>query len=491
VASIRWAVRIVTLVGLGAGLCGCAGTRGGAAPGTSGGTPAGGGEPGPPGGATSGVGPNQCTFAAGVRLVERRSDPKLFSKGADPSRDPECSNIANPERGFFAFRDLLNMTDLGDLRASGVSLVYGQALLDRYRDRALDFQIDDKVRAGFQAVRAAGLKVLPRFYYAADDKAPDARPSRAIEHIKALTPALRDNADVIAVMHAGFVGAWGEWHPENRASMAERKGILEALLEALPDTRMIVVRRPFYKQMAFGGPMTAELARSRSPLARIGHLNDCFLASPNDQGTYRAVGEEDYALADGHHVPVGGETCAVNPPRTECASALRELERHHWSFLNRDYQEQVIAGWREGGCYDTIACRLGYRFVVRGHAFAAEARAGEPFPLRLSLTNDGYAAAFNRRPVFLAFAAAGAAPVLVPTGIDARAWEPGHDLEACLSVNLPANLPPGTTRVGVWLPDPETSLQTDPRYAIRLVGGASFDAVSGINWLDGTISVSR
>ena len=91
-----------------------------------------------------------CSFPAGTRLLERRSDPKLFSKGADPSRDPECRNVVNPERGFFAFRDLLAMAELADLRASGVSLVYGQALLDRYRDRPLDYSIQDKITAGPQ-----------------------------------------------------------------------------------------------------------------------------------------------------------------------------------------------------------------------------------------------------------------------------------------------------------------------------------------------------
>jgi hypothetical protein len=428
-----------------------------------------------------------CTWPTGTRLIERRSDPKLFVRGADPSGDAECS-VVNPERGFFSFRNLLALDDVTQLRASGISLVYGQALIDGYRDRPIDAALQDKVAAGFQAVRAAGLKVLPRFYYAADDKAPDARPARAIEHIKALGPVLRENADVIAAMHAGFLGAWGEWHPEERATLAERKGILEALLEVLPASRSIVVRRPFYKQMSFGGPVTPALAYANNALARVGHLNDCFLASATDQGTYRAVGEEDYAVTDGRFVPVGGETCAVNPPRSECGSAMTQLERHHWSFLNRDYQEKVLASWREGGCYNTIACRLGYRFVVRGHTTAAEVRPGELLPVRVSLTNDGYAAAYNPRPVYLAFdPGRGQSPIFVPTDVDARSWAPGKDAEVCLGAKVPSNLPTGTLRVGLWLPDPEPSLQRDPRYAIQLIGGVSYDAVTGVNWLDGPV----
>ncbi|HEY0714568.1 MAG TPA: DUF4874 domain-containing protein, partial [Polyangia bacterium] len=203
---------------------------------------------------------------------------------------PACHAILNPERGFFAFRDLLAPADLEGLRNEGITLIYGRALLADYRTRALDDQLLERVRAGFAAVRRAGLKVLPRFYYAADEKAPDVRPARALEHIAALAPVLRENADVIAALHAGFIGAWGEWHPENRATLAERKQIVSALLEALPADRAVLVRRPFYKQALFD-PMGDAAA-----FARLGHLNDCFLASGDDQGTYRTPGERSFAI---------------------------------------------------------------------------------------------------------------------------------------------------------------------------------------------------
>ncbi|MCX7807831.1 MAG: DUF4832 domain-containing protein, partial [Deltaproteobacteria bacterium] len=63
------------------------------------------------------------------------------------------------------------------------------------------------------------------------------------------------------------------------------------------------------------------------------------------------------------YVPVGGETCQPFPPRSECASALAEMEMHHYSFINRDYHPDVVASWRMGGCIDAIRKRLGYRLV--------------------------------------------------------------------------------------------------------------------------------
>lgn len=424
-----------------------------------------------------------CPWPAAVAPhgLDRRSyDARLFARGAAP--DGTCA-IANPERGFFAFRDLLAMTELDGLHAEGITLVYGRVLLAPYRNRGLDAALLGKLEAGFAAVRRAGLKVLPRFYYAADDKAPDAPPARALEHITALAPTLRANADVIAALHAGFVGAWGEWHPEERASSVDRRAILTALLEALPATRAVMVRRPFYKKLAFGGPLSA-LAQG-TPLARLGHLNDCFLASDNDMGTYRTTEELGYALADAPFAVVGGETCAPNSPRSDCATALDELARHHFSFLNRDYHGDVLASWRAGGCYDQIACRLGYRFVLRAVSVGRAVKVGQPLPIAVELGNDGFARPINPRPVYLALAAGAGPPVLLPTGVDARAWAPG-DATLCASPVVP-ELAPGAYRVGIALPDPEPSLAADPRYAVRLIGGVSFDA--GINWLETTVTV--
>jgi hypothetical protein len=120
------------------------------------------------------------------------------------------------------------------------------------------------------------------------DSAPDALLARVLEHIGQLTPVLADNEDVIAVLQAGFIGAWGEWHSSTNDldSDANKQTILTALLAALPPSRMAQVRTPVYKSKIFGTSLADGEAYAGTSKARTGHHTDCFLASSTDYGTY-------------------------------------------------------------------------------------------------------------------------------------------------------------------------------------------------------------
>jgi hypothetical protein len=416
-------------------------------------------------------------------------EPKLFSAGADPSADPECAMVLNPERGFFQFRDMRSLGSLSNVRQQGFTLIYGKILIDDYRARDLDAALLNQLTSAFAAVRSAGLKVLPRFHYSDDATSPDAPLDRVLGHIDQLTPLLRANADVILAMKAGFVGAWGEWHSStnNLTEPASRKAILDALLEALPADRTVLVRRPSFKRDAYGGPLTAATALSGMPLSRVGHHNDCFLASATDMGTYQQPGERDYALSDSAFVAVGGETCAVYPARSACAPAMAEMAALRFGFLNISYHPDVIQSWRSGGCFEQVACRLGYRLALLRHESPQALRAGETLSVVLKLVNDGYARPHNPRGVVLVLE--GPMRREFPTSIDPRQWTPGSTADVCLSSALPGDLPSGEYRIGVRFPDASPSLRDNPSYALRLANGVSWDAATGTNRLDARVRV--
>ncbi|MGQ9833550.1 MAG: DUF4832 domain-containing protein [Candidatus Villigracilaceae bacterium] len=56
------------------------------------------------------------------------------------------------------------------------------------------------------------------------------------------------------------------------------------------------------------------------------------------------------------------------------------------------------------------------------------------------------------------------------------------------AITLPADLPAGVYRLALWLPDSSTSLQADPRYAVRFAHPDLWDAKHGWNLL-GTMEV--
>jgi hypothetical protein len=430
-----------------------------------------------------------CSPVGPQPTVVKTLTPKLFSQGADPSADPECT-VLNPERGIFQFHDLRNLGNVSGLRGQGYTLIYGKTLIDDYRDKDIDSILTDRLTTSFASLRAAGLKVLPRFYYADDGTSPDAPLARVLQHISQLTALWRANADVIAVLQPGFVGAWGEWHAStnNLTDPAARLQIYDALLQALPPDRMTMSRRPSFKKDAYGGPLTAATAFSGTPLSRVGHLNDCFLASANDMGTYQVAGEEQFAVDDSAFVPVGGETCAVNPPRSECASAMREMARLHWSFINTSYHQSVIQSWKDGACFSTITCRLGYRLALLQHEVPTAVRKGETLNLSVRLTNDGYAPLYNPRTVYLVLA--GVERRVFPVQADLRRWAPGATVDLCLAAMVPADLPAGSYQIGLWMPDPAAALKDNASYAIRLASGGTWDAPTGTNLLDAHVTVA-
>jgi len=430
-----------------------------------------------------------CSPVGPAPTVVKTLTPKLFSQGADPSADPECT-VLNPERGIFQFHDLRNLGSVSGLRGQGYTLIYGKTLIDDYREKDIDSALTDRLTASFASLRAAGLKVLPRFYYADNGTAPDAPLARVLAHIAQLTPLWRANADAIAVLQPGFVGAWGEWHAStnNLTEPAARLQIFDAILQALPPDRMTMSRRPSFKRDAYGGPLTAATAFSGAPLSRVGHLNDCFLASANDMGTYQVAGEEQFAVDDSAFVPVGGETCAVNPPRSECASAMREMARLHWSFINTSYHQSVIQSWKDGGCYSTITCRLGYLLALLGQEVPTAVRKGETLSLSVRVTNDGYAPPYNPRTVYLVLS--GAERRVFQVQADPRRWAPGETVDLCLAATVPTDLPAGSYQIGLWIPDPAAALKDNANYAMRLASGATWDTASGTNLLDAHVTIA-
>lgn len=372
--------------------------------------------------------------------------------------------ILNPERGFFYWTDLLT-SDYSNARELGYTLIYARMFLKDYVDKPLDDVLLQKLGVAFQNVRKAGVKCILRFAYSDALETPTDAPLELIlHHIAQLKPVLTAHADVIHVMQAGFIGRWGEWHTSTNKLDTDpiaRKQILDAILDALPSSRHVQVRTPMFKDsyVALGG----------TGAARVGHHNDCFLASPTDFGTYPDDAVDlwkNVVAADGLLTPVGGETCKLNPPRSNCAAAVEELPALHFSFLNGSTEDGVTAAWKTQGCFDEIGRHLGYRLRLTEAELNDRVRPGAILHVTLNLKNDGYSPLVHPRDVYLRME--GGATYAAILNVDWAQLKSGmtHTVEA--NIALPQNISEGIYKLSLWLPDPATALKTNPQYDILL-----------------------
>jgi hypothetical protein len=410
--------------------------------------------------------------------------------GRTRSYTRSTDRFTNPERGFYRAVDLLQESELSWLREDHPydSLVYSYLHLDDFRDRAIPAATLSALTDALDVARDDGFEVILRFAYNEGpypDSEPDAPLSRIQAHITQVAPILAANTDVIAVVQAGFIGAWGEWHTSTNdldEDPAARRAVIDALLAALPSTRSTQVRYPPYIADLIGGePLDASRAWDGSFASRIGFHNDCFVSSNTDVGTYPSDAVEEWrAFASAHtaFAPSGGETCDPFPARSACEPAIAEMEAMHFSFVNRDYHPDIVSAWEDDGCIEEIDRRLGYRFVLTEGSLPDAVRPGGSFVVALTLTNEGFAAPFNPRPLRLVIDGPGGRfEVTLPD--DVRHWLPGeHELVARLG--LPA-LDPGEYTVSLWLPSSEASVASDPAFSIRLANQGVWDASAGSN----------
>jgi hypothetical protein len=292
---------------------------------------------------------------------------------------------------------------------------------------------------------------------------------------------------VISVVQGGFIGAWGEWHGSTNGltSPEAQAEILAGLLDAVPANRFVQIRTPMAKAAALpGGALADTEAFSGSDRARVGHHNDCFLASDSDFGTYAApvTDWQAFVAAETLHLPMGGETCAVSA-RSACNVALEVLASHHWSYLNSQYHQQVLADWDVQGCAPEIAQRLGYRVAVDRVTYASQVTAGSQLPVGITLTNHGFAAPYNERPAYVVLTNGETRYRHRLTAEDPRRWAGGTTQELAVMLELPADIAPGTYSLELWLPDQDPELAEDGRYAIRLANPGAWNATAGSNLL--------
>jgi len=118
-------------------------------------------------------------------------------------------------------------------------------------------------------------------------------------------------------------------------------------------------------------------------------------SDPNTNPEYSYLANETMFL------PMGGETCAVNVPRSECPTAIAEMEKFHWSFCLMNIIQMYLEDGKRRELFPKIENRLGYRFQLNAATFPEKAGVGGTLTLNLKIENKGFAAPFNERKAYI------------------------------------------------------------------------------------------
>ncbi|HAW52492.1 MAG TPA: hypothetical protein DCX54_09240 [Flavobacteriales bacterium] len=424
------------------------------------------------------------TVTVSPETAETLQITKFFSSLSD--------DVQNPERGFATDVDLRDK-DYHQYYDEGYTLVYVDIRLDKYRNVDLPAKFLERMNSWFSSIRGSGVKAIVRFSYndgPYPNPEPDAPLDMILYHIQQIRPILEKNSDVIAWMEAGFIGAWGEWHTSTNLldrNINAKKKVLFSLLDALPADRMVLLRYPMDIMTIFPTPVSKGDAFSGSNQSRVGFHNDCFLSSIDDEHTYARRGaftreqEFKYLSQMTAYVPVGGESCAYNPPRSDCESALSEISILHITELNDGWHPSVLDAWEEQGCFSEVQSRLGYRFLLTSVTFNNIEPPGGILNLEVSIRNDGFASMVNPRPIYIVLDGPVRYKVKLPE--DPRFWAPGEESTFRAQLRIPVTAPAGEYRVAVWMPDAYESLMENPRYSVRFANTGIWDDENGFNVL--------
>ncbi len=499
-----------------------------------------------------------CKCLLTLSLLVFLSFRGAIAQGTSIKYTENKEDFPNPERGFYIPGET-RASHFVPLDASGLkklsagpqkhgsakyaifsTLFMREYTMDSFHEGPLSQDFLKGVDQDLAAIRDAGCKVILRFAYtnkAHNGDCPDvnkicppygdAPKSVILGHIEQLKPLFKKHVAVIAVLQEGFIGIWGENYytdyfgdaSGNGAGRVEddkwkdRNDVLHALLEALPEDRMVQVRTPQIKQKyVYGpgagvgaGPLQAGEAFSFTHKARIGFHNDCFLSGPDDYGTYYDYGNtaspkkeaneplRKYFREDSRYVAVGGETCDdTYSPQNDCAPsghAEEEMAAMHVSFLNTAYNNEVNNDWDSLGCISSIRKKLGYRFVLREAYFPAYAVAGHIFAFNMHIDNTGFASPFNPRPALIILRnLENGREFSVKCRVDIRTWySGGFDWRETLK--LPADIPAGKYSLFLNLPDKYLSLTQRPEYSIRLANEDCWEESTGYNKLNYILTV--
>lgn len=308
-------------------------------------------------------------------------------------------NVPGYGRGFYTYgKDPSKLTDwdVENAYRAGYRLMYMPADLSQWRNQDLPQSYLNALDKGLSKMRH--VNAILRFAYDYNASGKDTNLEQVKRHIKQLRPILAKNRDNIFVWQAGFIGAWGEWHSSANGldSNANKAAVYKALLEANYGVNGIYAKL----QLRYPNDLINFQNNRSLPYGvyDTGLHNDCFMAGTDDVGTYhprdgRSPAQlRQFARNLSKTKIFGGETCdPTQGARQHCSQILKEGPEYHLTYLNKDFSKAFIGTWEREGCFNEVAKRMGYRYVVDKASLTTSAAANGTVQWAVTISNKGWA----------------------------------------------------------------------------------------------------
>lgn len=431
-------------------------------------------------------------------------------------------------------QELIHLSD--KYASDSVSLAQSYFYLTYTIGQELSKEHFETMQCYFDQLQELGKKADLRFAYEKDfaGRAPIGPTlEQALAHLEQLKPFLEKNKDLILVVQAGVIGAWGEWHSSVHGLENSKEAmiaVLEKLLAVVPADKQVQVRVPDYKNLMKDKP---ELYK------RLSFHDDFIVIRPDKwdgdmhEGTEnfdQIVRESPYLVVDGE-LPWGFWSVGADPDSPSAGwiidgmQVARRLFLQHFTSLSiiHNYKEQhanrkfdennppeySMVVWKktfinedtlkkyrmpisdryftqkdgkktERSVFEYIRDHLGYRIELQKLDMPAKLHAGEDNHLRLELVNRGFATVADKHTACYVLIDAEGKVTEFPIDTYPADWQPFQPGDSTFTplvhametvITLPESYPSGTYKLGLWMPDGGETLKYKARYAIRCANG--------------------
>lgn len=388
----------------------------------------------------------------------------------------------------------------------------------------------DEIKADFDAVRAAGAKVIWRVSYNTSINTGEPCMEVINRHYDQLLSIVLENIDIIFSFGLGTFGGsreaccqsfWIKSYDTFSSLVPGLKALYNKLINAISTTRNVTLRYPIYKYQLLdwtandlpkdlpaypsaAKPLTAANAFDGSKQARIGFVQDNFAGDIDGYGFTLAweAPDRNFVEQDTKFALITGELSAFTDYNRD--NGFAELQKYHFSAFHATktdgypYEgwDELSAVWKSKGQYTEIGKKLGYRFrLVSGKFQPKPLTKDSLLRVTLKVANDGWARIMNPRKVEIILREKTTGEKYTVEfdgdGRGNRLWlpGPGEEKELAISKPLPTTIKLGSYDLLLNLADPYPKLHDRPDYSIRVANNNIWEAETGYNKLLQSITI--